>query len=96
MKLAYFGFPMAHKGAEIWGKEANVLAHVLQHSLLLTSRGNQVLCILPLPLLNYKILFSMSSSPVDKSSRKVHRYGDIESYYQRQKDKTLVLASVCL
>lgn len=39
---------MALKGAEIWGKEANVLAPALQHSLLLTSKGNQVLCILPL------------------------------------------------
>lgn len=47
---------MASKGAEIWGEEANILAHVVKHSFLLTSKGSQVLCILPLPLLNYETL----------------------------------------
>lgn len=65
LKSAYFSFPMARQGAEIWGKEANILAHVVTRSLLLTSEGNQVLCILPLPLLYYKILLFVSFSTID-------------------------------
>lgn len=48
LTLACFSFPVAHKGAEIWGKKANVLAPALQPSLLMTSKGSHVLCILPL------------------------------------------------
>lgn len=32
LKLSYFSFPMVYKGAEIWGKEANILANVVKQS----------------------------------------------------------------
>lgn len=39
--LGYVSFPMAYKGAEIWEKEANILADVVKLPLLSTSKGHR-------------------------------------------------------